>query len=106
MFFFCFKVKLAALVESDPKAPFSIATLFPGLLHFTLDPYFIKLSVKQGGIEYHFWVFGMTQPGIEPRSLGPLVNTVLIRPVALFDTYYGLRNPETFRKFEQSIIIY
>ena len=24
------------------------------------------LSFKQGGIKYHFWVFGMSQPGIEP----------------------------------------
>ena len=23
------------------------------------------LSVKQDGIKYHFWVFGMTWPGIE-----------------------------------------
>ena len=30
------------------------ATPFPGLLHFTLDPYLILLSVKQGGIQYHF----------------------------------------------------
>ena len=30
------------------------------------------LSVKQGGIKYHFWVFGMTQPGIEPWSPRPL----------------------------------
>ena len=38
-----------------PKGPpFSIATLFPELLHFTLDPYLIILSVKQGGIKYHF----------------------------------------------------
>ena len=36
------------------------ATPFPGLLHFTLDPYLIMVSVKQGGIKYHFWVFGMT----------------------------------------------
>ena len=57
------KVKLATIVEGDPKAPFSIATTprcrggrysFPGLLHFTLDPYLIMLSVKQGGIKYHF----------------------------------------------------
>ena len=27
---------------------------FPGLLHFTLDTYLILLSVKQGGIKYHF----------------------------------------------------
>ena len=48
------KVKLATIVEGDPKAPFSIATPFPGLLHFTLEPYLIMLSVKQGGIKYHF----------------------------------------------------
>ena len=30
------------------------ATPFPGWLHFTLDPYLIMLSVKQGGINYHF----------------------------------------------------
>ena len=29
-------------------------TPFPGLLHFTLDTYLILLSVKQGGIKYHF----------------------------------------------------
>ena len=32
-----------------------VATPFPGLLHFTLDPYLIMLSVKQGGIKYHFF---------------------------------------------------
>ena len=56
-------VKLATVVEGNQKAPFSIAihrgvaegaTPFPGLLHFTLDSYFILLSVKQGGIKYHF----------------------------------------------------
>ena len=56
-------VKLATGVEGDPKAPFSIATTprcrggrysFPRLLHFTLDPCLIMLSVKQGGIKYHF----------------------------------------------------
>ena len=53
--------KLANIVEGDPKGPFSIAgvgegvTPFPGLLHFTLDPYLIILSVKQGGITYHYF---------------------------------------------------
>ena len=42
------------VVEGDPKVPFSIATPFPGLLHFTLDPHLIMLSAKQGGIKYHF----------------------------------------------------
>ena len=85
------------VVEGDPKAPFLIATTprcskgttsFPGLLHFTLDLYLIMLSVKQGGIEYpffflfFFWVFGMTWPGIEPRSPGPLANTLTIMPMS------------------------
>ena len=38
------------------------------------------LNVKQGGIKYHFKVFGMTRPGIEPQAPGPLVNILLIRP--------------------------
>ena len=47
------------IFEDDQKAPFSIgvgesATPFPELLHFTLDMYRILLSVKQGGIKYHF----------------------------------------------------
>ena len=57
------KVKLATFVEGNQKAPFSIATTsrrrggrysFPGLLHFTLDPYLIMLSIKQDSIKYHF----------------------------------------------------
>ena len=35
------------------------------------------LSVKQEGTEYHFFlVFGMTQPGTEPRFPKPLANTL------------------------------
>ena len=30
------------------------ATPFPGLLHFTFDPYLKMLSIKQGSIKYHF----------------------------------------------------
>ena len=47
------------------------------------------LSVKQGGIKYHFWVFGMTWPGIEPRSPGPFANILLIRPI-------DFTTPDTF----------
>ena len=57
-------------------------TPFPGLFHFTLDTYCIWLSVKQGDIKYHFKVFGMTWPGIEPKSPGPLANTLPIRPMS------------------------
>ena len=56
--------KLTTIVEGDLKAPFSIATKpscrgggatpFHGLFHFTLDTYRILLTVKQGGIKYHF----------------------------------------------------
>ena len=57
-------VKLATIVEGDPKAPFQQlqhqgvgegATPFPELLHLTLDTYHIMLSVKQGDIKYHFF---------------------------------------------------
>ena len=57
------KVKLVTLVKINPKAPFSIATTtrcregatsFPGLVHFNFDPYLMMLSLKQGGIKYHF----------------------------------------------------
>ena len=60
---YIFLKKLVIIVESDLKAPFSIATTprcrkgatpFPGLLHFTLDPFLIMISVQQGGINYHF----------------------------------------------------
>ena len=64
-------------VKGDLKAPFSIATTprcrggrfsIPGIAPL----YLIMLSVKQGNIKYNFWVFGMTQPGIEPTSPSPL----------------------------------
>ena len=55
---------MATQVECDLKAPFPIATTarcfgegatpFPRLLYFILDTYLILLSVKQGGIRYHF----------------------------------------------------
>ena len=63
IYIYIYKVKLATIVEGNQKAPFSIATTpmcrgrrysFPGLLYFTLDPYLIMLSAKQGGIKYHF----------------------------------------------------
>ena len=33
------------------------------------------LNVKQGGIKYNFWDFGMTWPGIERRFPAPYANT-------------------------------
>ena len=48
------KVKLANVLDGHPKAPFALSTPFPGLLHFTLDPYLIMQRFKQGSIKYHF----------------------------------------------------
>ena len=73
---------LLATVVEDDRGVGEGATPFPGLLHFTLDTYLIFLSVKQGGIKYHFKVFGMIRPGIEPRSPGPLANTLPTRPMS------------------------
>ena len=82
---------MATVVKGNPKAPFSIATTprcrggrysFPGLLYFTLDPYLIMLSVKQGGIKDHFLSLWYARPGIEPRSPGPLANTLTARPMS------------------------
>ena len=33
------KMKLATVVKGDPKAPFLLATPFPGLLYFNLELY-------------------------------------------------------------------
>ena len=38
------------------------------------------LNVKQGAIEYHFWVFGMNLSGIEPWSPRPIPNSLPTRP--------------------------
>ena len=47
------KVNLATKVEGDQGVGKG-ATPFPGFLHFSLHTYLIMLSVKQGGIKYHF----------------------------------------------------
>ena len=88
------KVKLATVVECEPKAPFSIVITprcrwgrysFPGLLHFTLDPYLIMLSVEQGGIKYHFlsvWHDSTWDWTPDSRTIGehstPLVNGLYV----------------------------
>ena len=46
------------------------------------------LCAKQAGVKYHFWLFGMTQPGIEPRSPGPLAKILIIMPVYIYIYIY------------------
>ena len=74
-------------------------TPFPGLLHFTLDPCFILLSVKQGRIKCHFKKFGMRRPGIEPRSPRLLVNTLPTKPLQTLILIFNLfKEVHTFPK--------
>ena len=82
------------LADHSQRLPFNsyyievwgFAPPFPRLLH-TLDLYLIMLSVSKVVSNTIFWVFGMTQPGIEPQSPRPLVNTQLIRPMARLYIY-------------------
>ena len=76
-------VKLATIVESNQKAPFSIATTLDGstlLMIRTL--YWLVLRKEEWSTI--FKVFDMTRHGIKPSSPGPLVNTLLTRPMSRF----------------------
>ena len=50
------------------------------------------LSVKQEGIKYNFWVFGLTRPGIKTRFPDALVNILLNWPMG-----QSLRNQEQMK---------
>ena len=65
IYIYIYKSKVGDLCRGCPKGSFFDSyyttdgvgegvTPFPGLLHFTLNTYLILLSVKQGGIKYHF----------------------------------------------------
>ena len=61
--------KFATLVEDDQKASFSIATI-PSI--HTLYCWVLRKEISSTILK----VFGMTRPGIEPRSSGSLSNTL------------------------------
>ena len=70
---------LSTLVEGDWKDLFSIATTLRcregpysihRLLHFTLDPYLIMLSVEQGDIKHHFLSLSYDDLGLNPSLRG------------------------------------
>ena len=56
------------------------------------------MSAKQGGIKYHFRVFGMTEPGIEPRSFRPSSNTLKLDNDLYQNIVYSLISGN-YRKF-------
>ena len=52
---FILKVVVDDCIRGQPEGSlFNSYYTFPRLLHFTLDTYLILLSVKLGGIKYHF----------------------------------------------------
>ena len=67
------RVSLPTIVEDNLKAPFLIARCrggrysFPRIGSPTLDPCLIMLSLKQGGIKYHFLVW--LDLGLNPSLL-------------------------------------
>ena len=80
------------------------ATPFLGLLHFTLDTYLILLSVKQGGIKYHFKSFWYDVT----RRLNPLANTLSTWPInskLVSKLFYFLCNVSVFIIWAFSYII-
>ena len=79
--------KLVTVVEGDQKPPFSIATSLRALL-LSLDCSTLPLIhtlycwvLNKEVSSTIFKVFGMTRPGIEPWSPGPLANTLPTGPV-------------------------
>ena len=99
-------IKLATIFEGDPKGPFSIAStkdveegasLFPGLPHFTLDPYLIMLSVKQGGIKYHFvniWCDSAWDWTQVFRAIGEHILFLLSRWIDVWITWFVLNKTQ------------
>ena len=65
------------------------------------------LGVKQGGIEYYFWVFGMTRPRIEPR--GVMVKAmncgIVVREFVVQSRYYVHFRANTLGKGMNPLIL-
>ena len=71
------------------------ATPFPGLLHFTLDSYLIMLSVKQGGIKYHFlslWYDSSWDWTQVSRAIGEHITTSLDHSTLSISSRLGVLN--------------
>ena len=80
---FCLYISLPKVVESDRNVPFTIATIprwTAPLTLFPLECWELSNAVSSTMI----WIFGMTRPGIEPWSPGPLANTLTIMPTHIW----------------------
>ena len=80
---------MATLVKGGPMAPFSTVTTlrYRGgrySIPWIVPLYIYLIVLTKAESSTIFWVFRMTRPGTEPRSPGPLVNTLLIRPAARY----------------------
>ena len=64
------------------------------------------LSVKHDGIKYHFWVFGMTRPGIELRSPGPLANTKTYNVIYILSCTSGMFRASFLRQFSELVTFF
>ena len=97
----CYCICKLTIVEGDQKALFSIATTprCRGALLLSLDCSTLPLIhtlycwvLSKNVSSTILKVFGMTRPGIEPRSPGPLANTLPTRPMSWFRSelaYHG-----------------
>ena len=57
------------------------------LLYCWVDDIFPMHSLHSYASSTIFWVFGITRSGIEPKSTGPLVNTLRTRPMMVQETW-------------------
>ena len=92
--FFFFTMSVSKIVDLSRGCPegslfnsYYIEVYRRALLHF-LDcstlPSILTLyswALSKAASSTIFWVFGMTRPGIERQSPGPLTSTLLIRPI-------------------------
>ena len=69
------------------------ATPFLGLLNFTLDNTLYCWVLRKEVSSTIYKVFGMTRPGIEPRSPGPVVNTLPTMPMNRYTIFWSFEIP-------------
>ena len=100
---------LATVVEGDQKAHFSIATTLRcwGRHYWTTLPLIHTLYcwvLSKEALSTIFKVFGMTWPGIEPRSPGPLANTLPIWQMSLKKLLFTIWRTSLNKRFSLKLL--